>query len=126
MFKNNPSFQYTHTDSHGTRWFVLCSDLRYSMSFNGNGWMEITVPAGFETNFASVPRLLWRVLPPIGDYWRSAILHDYLYSQDCTCSRFLADSMFRDAMYADGVPLLQRVAMYYAVRLFGGPNFRTK
>ena len=27
----------------------------------------IEVPAGFETDFASVPRLFWRVVPPGGD-----------------------------------------------------------
>jgi len=126
MFKNNPAFQYSHTDGHGARWFVLCSDLKYSMSFNGEGWMEIVVPAGFLTDFASVPRFFWRIFPPIGDYWRSAILHDYLYSQACICSRFLADSIFRDAMFADRVPLWLRVPMYYAVRFFGWINFRKK
>lgn len=30
----------------------------------------IEVPAGFETDFASVPRLFWRVVPPWGRYSR--------------------------------------------------------
>ena len=126
MFTTNPPFQYSHTDEQGVRWFVLTQDLKYSMSFNGHGWMEVTVPEWFVTDFASVPRFLWRIYPPIGDYWRSAIMHDYLYSRECTCSRFLADALFRDAMAADGVPWFTRVVMYYAVRLFGGKHFRRR
>src|SRR5690348_12260167 len=39
----------------------------------------IRVPVGFVTDFASVPRFFWRVLPPTGRYGKAAVVHDYLY-----------------------------------------------
>jgi len=38
----------------------------------------IPIPAGFVTNFASVPRILWPILPPRGKYAPATIEHDYL------------------------------------------------
>lgn len=41
-------------------------------------WRGITVPAGFMTDGASVPRILWWFLPPWGDRaTRAAIIHDF-------------------------------------------------
>jgi hypothetical protein len=81
------------------------------------GYM-ITVPAGFEMDFASVPRI------PLA-YWlvgntahRSAVLHDYLYA--VKAPRELADDIFNSAMEAEGVPAWRRAMMYRAVRMFGG------
>lgn len=39
----------------------------------------IRVPAGFVTDFASIPRAFWVVLPPTGKYGKAAVVHDYLY-----------------------------------------------
>src|SRR5262245_38142541 len=38
-----------------------------------------TVPAGFVTDLASIPRIFWSALPRDGEYAYAAILHDYLY-----------------------------------------------
>lgn len=38
----------------------------------------ITIPKGFLTDGASVPRPFWSLLPPWGDYGQAAVLHDYL------------------------------------------------
>ena len=40
-----------------------------------------TVPTGFRTDFASIPRLVVWLIPRYGLYTRSAILHDYLASR---------------------------------------------
>ena len=37
-----------------------------------------TVPAGYVTNFASVPRLLWWFIPRYGRYTKATVLHDCL------------------------------------------------
>lgn len=68
----------------------------------------IEVPAGFETDYASVPRLpfVYLLFGGIGD--EEAVLHDYLYTpphrthNDCgrVVSRCEADRMFRGARYA--------------------------
>lgn len=83
----------------------------------------ITVPAGFRTDFASVPRVLWTIVPPVGLYGKAAVVHDYLYIlQDRT--RLEADRIFLEAMEVLGVPKIQRTLMYQAVRLGGGGGWR--
>ena len=83
----------------------------------------ITVPAGFRTYFASVPRVLWTIVPPVGLYGKAAVVHDYLYIlQDRT--RLEADRIFLEAMEVLGVPKIQRTLMYQAVRLGGGGGWR--
>lgn len=68
----------------------------------------ITVPEGFETDYASVPRLpfIYLLFGGVGD--EEAVLHDYLYTiphrthDDCgrIVTRGEADRMFRGARYA--------------------------
>lgn len=84
----------------------------------------ITVPAGFVTDFASVPRVLWNVLPPFGRYGKAAIVHDFLYRTKGYASKPVADAIFLEAMKALGVSTLVRYAMFYAVRLFGGRAYK--
>lgn len=78
----------------------------------------LRIPAGFETDFASVPRALWVIFPPAGLYSRAAVFHDWLY-QFGAMSRADADRAFLVAMTALGVPWWQREAMYYGVRIGG-------
>lgn len=39
----------------------------------------LTVPAGFVTDLASTPILVWPILPPWDEYARAAVVHDYLF-----------------------------------------------
>jgi hypothetical protein len=83
----------------------------------------ITVPAGFVTDFASIPRPIWTVLPKWEKYGPAAVVHDYLYwSQDVP--RAQADRYFREAMADSHVRSLKRRAIYGAVRLFGTLSWR--
>ncbi|MDR7420027.1 MAG: DUF1353 domain-containing protein [Armatimonadota bacterium] len=81
-------------------------------------WREFTVPAGFVTDFASTPRLIWAWLPPTGKYMGAAVVHDYLYVVD-RCTRAEADAVFLEAMADAGVNVVRRRLMYLAVRAFG-------
>ena len=81
------------------------------------------VAAGFETDFASVPRIFWSVVPRYGRYTRAAILHDYLV-EEARHGRFNrcdADGIFRRSMRELGVPFITRWIMWAAVRLGGNP-----
>lgn len=101
----------------------------------------ITVPAGFVTDFASIPRGLWNIFPPLGPWSRAAIIHDFLYATKGTgrwapegqaptrwisapwdYKRDQADGIFREAMgvLEPPVPGWRRTLMYQAVRAFGG------
>lgn len=85
----------------------------------------ITVPMGFITDFASIPRALWAILPPTGKYGKAAVIHDYLYNRANAqgWTKAMADRVFYDAMGDLGVPQAQRWVMWQAVRAFGKGNF---
>jgi hypothetical protein len=76
------------------------------------------VPAGFETDFASIPKLFWSILPPNGKYTGAAVIHDFLYHHH-RYTRKRSDQIFREAMKVLGVNWLTRGIMYQAVRWFG-------
>jgi len=78
----------------------------------------VTVPVGFRTDFASVPRLLWSIIPPIGTYSGAAVIHDYLYTQH-PAGRKWCDAVFDCLMKEDGVGWIERKIMWVAVRIFG-------
>lgn len=87
------------------------------------GRYEINVPAGFITDFASVPRLFWVILPPTGRYGKAAVVHDFLYKEG-QLPRKQCDKIFLEAMMVLGVSKWKRQIMYWAVRLFGMPFYR--
>ena len=76
--------------------------------------MDVYIPSKFETDLASIPWPLHRILPPDGPWKYAAVVHDRLCESDC--SRFLTDAVFRHKMEQDGVRC--RVMLYYAVRLY--------
>ena len=76
------------------------------------------VPAGFVTDFASIPRGLWWRYPKSGKWNRAAVLHDYLYVAG-TRSRDQADALFLEALEACDVHWWTRRVFYQAVRLGG-------
>ena len=86
-----------------------------AQSFTLCGW---TVPQGFITDFASIPRPLWWLLPRWGKYGPAAILHDYLY-RTAPVSRFDADNLFADAMDACEVNPITSTVIFLSVRIFG-------
>ncbi|MGZ8751448.1 MAG: DUF1353 domain-containing protein [Acidimicrobiia bacterium] len=80
------------------------------------------VPAGFETDFASVPRVFVWLLPRYGKYTKAAILHDWLCARvrARTFDRADADGLFRRSMRELGVPFVRRWLMWAAVRWGAG------
>jgi len=84
----------------------------------------ITVPAGFVTDFGSVPRLpvVYLTAGGIGD--EAATIHDYLY-QTHLVKRRIADKIFLDALKVMGVRFTKRWTMYLAVRLGGIVAYKT-
>lgn len=81
----------------------------------------VTVPAGFETDLASIPRLL-RNLPDLdtnGLSRRPAVLHDYLYCMGCT-TRDAADRTLQRALLAEGATRFTAWVYYTGVHWGGG------
>lgn len=86
--------------------------------------VSIVVPAGFETDGASIPRALWRLCGNPMEVPRlyAAICHDWLYYAK-PCTRKQADCFYRDAQISFGVGRLKAYTEYYALRLFGGSHW---
>lgn len=78
----------------------------------------VRVPVGFITDFASIPRALWSIMPPDGKYAKAAVIHDYMYSNAIKTKKE-ADEIFFEAMGVLGVPVWQKWVMYEAVNFFG-------
>ena len=88
--------------------------------------VSITIPAGFETDLASVPRL-----PIIWLMWgdrahRPAIMHDYLYRKGARpeWDRRTCDEMFRCAIISTKEPWKIYEPMFWGVRLGGWPSYK--
>ena len=95
------------------------------LAYVGNGMWEVReritsevdavlVEEGFRTDLASIPRLLWFIFPPFGDYLRAAIVHDWLIAEEV--DRKVADDVFFRIMLEDGVSSLQAFTFWFVVR----------
>lgn len=94
-------------------------------------WYGITVPEGFITDFASIPRPFWSIINPAGKIKPAALVHDYLYSKqgvldDATMSRKSCDQTFLEIMVVIKMGWFKRMTAYRAVRLFGWIPWKKK
>jgi len=81
----------------------------------------VTVPAGYCTDLASVPKLLrWLVPVANAKNRKAAVVHDYLCTHgDGVCrNQKQADKVFREAMGVLGLGRFRSGALYYPVRMF--------
>lgn len=85
--------------------------------------LTITVPAGFKTDYASVPRIVGAYLLFGGKGKRAAVVHDWLYSGALEVTRELADAVFKEALQATGYSAFTVAAMYAGVRVGGASRF---
>ena len=105
------------------KYWVLQEPLKYK---HPETKQEVSIPRGFVTDFASVPRLFWAALPPCGAYTTAAVLHDYLYwEQFQECDRECADKALLIAMEEAGVSFITREAIYNSVRIGGSIAWRS-
>ena len=99
----------------GGNWKLWRDFIYYSETLDEN----ITVPAGFITDFASIPKVFRSFVSKAGPHVRASVVHDFLYSKT-DVGRKAADGIFLEAMRISGVGKAKRFVMYWAVRLFGG------
>lgn len=127
-----------------SRWRVL-EPFVYEIGELDSG-SRIEIPVGFVTDFASIPRGLWNLFPPIGGrYDKAAVLHDYLYhgghilvldfdvddagrlstyEHHSDVTRVGADRIFLCAMKVLGVGRFARWTIYLGVRIGGRRAWR--
>lgn len=90
------------------------SDLEYVR----NDSTTYTIPEGFETNFASTPKLIWNLFPPIDKWTNASILHDWFYEGNGVANRKEADKVFKQACKDSGVNGFSAWLMWLFVRAF--------
>lgn len=104
----------------GGKLWRLAEPIVYEVGGLGSG-EPILIPAGFTTDFASIPRIAQIIIPKdVGR--RAAVVHDFLYSTRGAYFRYnreQCDEIFLEAMGILSVPWLTRHIMFLAVRLFG-------
>ncbi|MCB1987299.1 MAG: DUF1353 domain-containing protein [Burkholderiaceae bacterium] len=98
-------------DAVNKHW-ILLEDVRYQIGATDD---LIVVPAGFVTDYASIPSVLWSFgLSPHGLYSRAADIHDYLYWTQL-CTREQADRLLVIAMKESDVGKFDEWAIYTGV-----------
>ena len=98
------------------RKFKIVKEFTYAVG-SKDSLDRITVPVGFITDLASIPRIFWRAVPVLGRHIKAAVLHDYLYAKSCR-TRKGCDMIFLEAMKVSGVK--RPWVLYRPVRMFGG------
>lgn len=83
----------------------------------------ISVPSGFDTDFAPVPKYLRWVVSPFGCYGKAAVLHDWIYA-NAYRDKAYADKIFHEAMVVLGVSTFKAKLMYNVVKIFGRGKYK--
>jgi hypothetical protein len=122
-----------HHDANGVRW-ELMAPFVVIVNPQADDQRIVRVPAGYITDFASVPRLPFVYLAYANKAHLAALVHDWLYSEGGTeADREYADCVFLQGMLDTLVPddtnsltADDAKAMYDAVRHFGSSHFNFK
>ena len=80
---------------------------------------EFIVPAGYVTDFATIPRIAVWLIPRWGAYTKAAILHDFILTNCVPSGRVSAvdaDGIFLRALRELKVPPYRRALMWTGVR----------
>lgn len=99
--------------------WVLVEPLEYRSRLAGN----ISVPSGFTTDFASVPRAPFAYLLAGNTGHEAAVIHDFCYRTGYL-SRNLSDRVFAEGLRVLGEPTWRIILMYNAVDMFGESSYR--
>lgn len=76
-----------------------------------------TIPVGFKSDGATIPKWLHWFARPYGDALYAALVHDYLL-QHGDYPRYMCDKLFHTYLLRTGVNRHKATIMYCAVRLY--------
>lgn len=103
-----------HTEDERGNVYTLLEPLEY---------MGLTIPVGFESDGASVPRFFWRLIFPPGEprALHAAFIHDFIYrTHPSGWTKSDADKVFRHLLICGGVEKWRAELAYCGVKWFGG------
>lgn len=89
-------------------------------------YKDIVVPRGFQTDLASIPKILWNIIAPFELSTDAPVVHDFLYHNGGLgkYTRKQADQIFLELMAKEGVTWWKRHVAYRAVRLFAWGSWK--
>lgn len=103
-------------------WWKVTTRVRVRCDLHPYG--RIHIPVGFISDFASVPRPLWGIIPPHGRTSSACVVHDYLYeAKPLKATRAEVDLFWKSLLKQSNIPRWQVNAMYYYVKLLGWYNW---
>lgn len=88
------------------------------LSYSDDGVTAVIEP-GYVTDFATVPRIIWWLVPTYGNYTAATVLHDWMITDLLPTGQITSqrvDRVFREAMKALGVSMPRRWLMWAGVR----------
>ena len=100
-------------ERNGQGLFEVAQPFTFDIGFLGSG-ETVLVPAGFVTDFASIPRFARSLFPTSGKVAKAALLHDYMLLLNDP----RAADAFAEALKVAGVGKVRRWLMVAAVRLW--------
>lgn len=99
----------------GVNGYAVVSPITWDIGYKGSPH-KVVVPLGFRFDLSIPPYLTWLFSPTDQRCLKAAALHDYMIMG--LWDRPTAAGIFNDALRADGVSALKRLAMYLAVALW--------
>jgi hypothetical protein len=103
--------------------YFLAQPITWTPNPDQQGYQPVTVPVGFVTDLASIPRIFYSALRPDGEYTYPAIIHDYLYWTQ-TRPKDTADMIFKFGMQDFDINGLVIKAIYEAVHYGGSSSWK--
>ncbi len=100
------------------KWFELHEEFEFYWIKSETERITYTVPKGFQTDFASIPKPLRWLFSPVGLHGKAAVLHDYLCEYATDLTRKEVDELFLICMKILGVGFVKRKLMYRGVRTY--------
>jgi hypothetical protein len=89
----------------------------YSEKYNG---YIIQIPKGYRSDFASVPRMFWGIVPPVGSYSKACVIHDWLITNkdehDFNINEI--NNILKECMQVLGVSRVEIFLIYTSVNTF--------
>lgn len=113
--------------SSSDKWkeYKLLKDVNIKLS-NGD---TIKIPKNFEWDLSSVPKVLWSIMSPDGDFEIAALIHDYLYTENYLSREFADKEMYKWSIVSNGTDKISfknidNWLRYIGVKFFGNKAWK--